>query len=103
MEFAFDLIDGVRRRPARQGHGDAAPPDWHALKARLLAARDASRVLVQVSRRHARGSFAREVADRLHTYAAINCGVNLTDSGNRKRLTGRTGLVGGTTGTGGRG
>ncbi|WP_198045780.1 hypothetical protein [Novosphingobium aquimarinum] len=103
MEIMIELQEGLFARPETAGGHVPGPPDWAALRARLLAARDASRELSRASSRQARGSFASDVACQLSAQEETGGAVNPTNSGNLKWETAKVEPVAGYIGIGGRG
>jgi hypothetical protein len=103
MEIMIELKEGLFARPESAGRHVPGPPEWEALRARLLAARDASRELSRASSRRARGSFASDVAHQLSAQEESGVTVNPTDLGNRKREMAKVDPVAGYIGIGGRG
>lgn len=103
MEIAIELKAGLSACPKPGDAQASGPPEWTDLRARMLAARDASRELSRASSRHARGSFASDVAHQISAYEESGARVNLTDSVNGKRGNAKVATVAGNIGTGGQG
>ena len=88
MEFGLDLIGSLRdrvganSRRGTSGDGHDAPPlDWPGLHARLTAAYDARRALLDqaIGRSDALGSFDRRTAARISEASYASYLVNPTD------------------------
>jgi hypothetical protein len=105
MEFANDLLAGLRSRVHSVPHGGAAPGiDWFGLHSRFAAGHAARRELdLNESHRPVpAGGFAMWRGFAASPGKSLP-GVNLTDSADSKILVGIEGAVAGEPGTGGRG
>ncbi len=106
MDIAFEQENWLVA-PAWTGErSDCAHPEWHGLRARLVASSQARRALDQANCGNTAsvcGSFDRPTARMLSALGQDAGPVNLTDSVNRNRGGDMHGAVAGMSSTGGRG
>lgn len=96
MVMEFDSLTWQQETPRSRNASLRSRPEWASLKARLLAARQARRVLldsVQASRRESSGSFARPAARWLIQFGPDSAFINPTASTIRNAGEGNEALV----------
>ena len=85
MAIEFDKLEWSRDALGYRETGARAQPDWHGLRARLLAARDAGRAIAEGEPDDAgarQGSFDGAAARRIIGFGGDAGFVNLNDSAN---------------------
>lgn len=106
MEFGNDLLGALRDRMGMaQARAVSAHPDWFGLHACCVATHAARGILLQDQTQQAarRGSFGADAARQLLAEYVSSTGVNPTDLGDSKQLSGIAAGIPGALAAGGRG